>query len=231
MKTKVAELMSSPVHTTSGDAGFRRIAETLQRHRIGALPVVDGAGHVIGVVSEADLLLKEEGEELRHGFPIRRLRRARAKAAGTDASSLMTAPAVTVRPETGAGEAARVMRENGIKHLVVIDGEDRPIGMVSRQDLLKVFLRGDDEIVRAVKDLVIATLVLDAPGLEVRASEGVVHLAGTLDRRSDVEILERLVASLDGVVGVESRLRYRWDDRRVRPEPSSPMAPSEWPGT
>lgn len=232
MKTTVGEVMSSPAIVVAPGAPFKEIVETLQEHRIGALPVVDADGRVIGVVSESDLLLKEERRDLeaeRHLLPSRRAAAALARAAGTTARELMTGPAITIGPEARIDRAARLLLEHQVDHLPVVDDDRRPRGMLARGDLLDVFLRSDEQIRAAVvDDLLVGTLWLDPAGLTIEVADGVVRVAGELPRKTDVQLVERLVPTLDGVVGVEAELTYRFDDTRVHPEPSQPYAPPEW---
>ena len=220
MTRRVRDVMTSPVETVGPDAGFRAVAARLRARAISAVPVTDQAGRVIGVVSEADLLLKEDREVLeeRHG-PLdgRRARQARAKAAATTAAELMTSPAVTIGSEAPLAQAARLMRERGVKRLPVVDETGRVVGIVSRGDLLAVFTRGDEEIRTEIVDEVIArNLLLDPTPFEVLVEDGIVSLAGEADRRTDAILVERLAARVDGVVNVRSQLTYRVDDGDLR---------------
>ena len=69
MKTKVQEVMTTDVLAANESTPFKEIAELLARQRISAVPVLDAAGQVAGVVSEADLLLKEEHPDAAMGAP------------------------------------------------------------------------------------------------------------------------------------------------------------------
>jgi CBS domain-containing protein len=116
--------MTPEVHSVDEQASFKEIAATMADHRVSALPVLDEEGRVAGIVSEADLLLKEEfpeGPAGGHLFQGRRQRVERAKAAGATAAELMTAPAVTVGPDATVTEAARLLHRHGIKRVPVID--------------------------------------------------------------------------------------------------------------
>ena len=89
----VKDLMTTPVVTVEPTTSFKEIVACLAEHRVSALPVVDNGSRVLGVVSEADLLLKEESPELDQDIPLRWSRRARldrAKAAASVARDLMT---------------------------------------------------------------------------------------------------------------------------------------------
>ncbi|HXM55267.1 MAG TPA: CBS domain-containing protein, partial [Candidatus Dormibacteraeota bacterium] len=142
-----------------------------------------------------------------------RRRRTRARAAAVTAAGLMTSPAVAISPATTLGEAARIMRERGVKRLPVVDGASRIVGIVSRSDLLAVFARGDEEIRREIVEEVITnTLLLDPQCYDVAVADGVVELRGQADHRTDAILVERLAAQVPGVVDVRSGLTYRVDD-------------------
>jgi CBS domain-containing protein len=223
MTRRVRDVMTSPVETVFPTAGFRAIVERLRARAISAVPVTDETGRVLGIVSEADLLLKEDRAGLEGGHRLlegRRSREARAKAAAGTATELMTSPAVTIGADEPLSLAARLMRERGVKRLPVVDEDGRLVGIVSRGDLLAVFARGDEEIRREIADEVIAgTLFLDPTLFEVEVRDGVVSLRGEADRRTDVILVERLASRVDGVVNVRSELTYRVDDGGLRPPP------------
>ena len=212
----VQEIMSTPVATVQDTDTYKHIVEMLQSRGISAIPVVSAGGELLGIVSEADLMLKEEGEvpaEILH--PIRHHRR-QAKAEKVFAGELMTSPAITVALDTPVAQAARTMQKAGVKRLVVVDGEGRPSGIVSQGDVLKIFLRKDAEIREEVIEGVIKQdMMIDTFGIEVRVDDGVVTLAGEVERASDIGRLERLVFAIDGVVDVRSSLGFRWDDTVV----------------
>ena len=219
MTTRVRDVMTSPVETVGPTTGFRAVVERLRARRISAVPVTDGTGRVLGVVSEADLLLKEDRSALngRQRFlQGRRSREERHKAAASTAAELMSSPAVTIDAETPVAQAARLMRRRGVKRLPVVDEAGRAVGIVSRGDLLAVFARSDEDIRSEIVDGMIAqTLLLDPAPFTVTVDEGIVGLRGEADRRTDATLIERLAARVDGVVNVRSELTYRYDDGRL----------------
>jgi CBS domain-containing protein len=195
--------------------GFKEIAGLLAKYRTSALPVVNDDGCLVGVVSEADLLFKETlglGDH-HHLIESSRTRREHAKAEALVARDLMTSPAVTIGPEVPIGEAARVMHDKAVKRLPVVDEDGRVVGIVTRSDLLRVFLR-PDALIREdiVEGLIVKTLWMDPNAIEVHVTGGVVELSGQVDRKSDIRVLTNMVGGLDGVVGVVERLRFRYDD-------------------
>jgi CBS domain-containing protein len=169
------------------------------------------------VVSEADLLLKEEQSDGEQDVPLvwtKRRRIEREKAAGMCARELMTAPPVTVPPTATVAEAARRMHAAGVKRLPVVDEDGRLLGIVSRADLLQVFARPDELIRREVVDQVILRdFMMDTSRFFVRVQDGVVVVEGAVERRTLVPFVLRAVQGVEGVVRVENRLTYDLDDR------------------
>ncbi|MCZ4602745.1 CBS domain-containing protein [Streptomyces sp. Lzd4kr] len=200
----VRDVMTRDVAVVGRDAGFKDIVRTLQDRKVSALPVVDGGGRVLGVVSEADLLHKEE---FRDGDPDRytQLRRLSdlAKAGSVTAGELMTRPALTVTADSTLAQAARTMARTRVKRLPVVDADGRLEGVVSRVDLLKVFLRDDEEIAEEVRREVVAYL-FPMPGSAVRIDvlDGVVRLGGRIRDTSLVPVAARLIRAVEGVVDV-----------------------------
>ncbi|MFE2087668.1 CBS domain-containing protein [Streptomyces sp. NPDC059460] len=201
MKTRtVGEVMTSEVVCASRQTPLDDVARLLDRHRIRALPVVDHDDKVVGVVSGADL--------------------ARGSVA-TTAGELMTTPAVTVHPEQRVSDAARLMERQDVDRLPVVDEEDRLIGIATRRDLLRVFLRTDEEIrQQVVEEVLVSALGLPPGAVAVSVRDGMVVLEGRLHRRSDVPLAVRSTWRLEGVVGVVNRLGFDIDDCR----PAQPTA-------
>jgi len=217
MNSLVRDMMTTDVVTVEASTPFKEIVARLAGCRVSAVPVVDADGRVLGVVSEADLLLKEEHPAGELGVPLvwtRRRRIEREKAAGTVAGELMTAPVVTVQPTATVAEAARRMHAAGVKRLPVVGEGGRLLGIVSRADLLKVFARPDDAIRREIVDeIILREFMMDPSRFFVRVEDGVVVLEGAVERRSLVPFVLRAVQGVEGVVRVEDRLTYDVDDR------------------
>jgi len=180
--------------------GFKEIAGLLAEHRVSALPVVDKAGRLLGVVSESDLLLK---------------------AGARFARDLMTSPAVAIGPLALVTEAVRLLHDTRVKRLPVVDKDGLVIGIVTRGDLLRVFLRPDSLIREdVVEELIVRTLWMDPNKIIVKVVNGVVDLSGDVDRKSDIRVLCNMIGGLEGVIAVGEQLRYRYDDTRA----GSPLA-------
>jgi len=210
MKT-VKDVMSALPVSVSKTATFREIATRLRECRVSAFPVVDADGKVIGVVSEADLLVKEAKPDepnvvwgLLAGIVHHA---ARAKAAGVTAADLMTSPAVTIGPGDTVEHAARLMYDRKVKRLPVVDQRGRPIGVISRSDVLAVFDRPDAEIREEIMSQVI-TGRSEPSWYSVIVKDGVVTLEGTPETAAIGRDLVRRTRHVEGVVTVHDHLVY-----------------------
>ncbi|GGS23261.1 hypothetical protein GCM10010269_72670 [Streptomyces humidus] len=210
----VGDLMTTAVVSVRRDMIFKDIAQHLTEHDITAVPVVDDQGRPIGVVSEADLLRKQESQVDPGGHlaAAHLLPAERAKAQALTAEGLMTSPAVTARPQWSVVEAARAMARHHVKRLPVVDDAGRLAGIVSRGDLLHVFLRRDLTIREEITtDVLTRTLGLDPGAVTAQVNDGRVTLRGTVPQESLVPIAVRLSESVDGVVDVTHHLRAETD--------------------
>ncbi|MFM9632661.1 MULTISPECIES: CBS domain-containing protein [Streptomyces] len=204
----VSDVMTRTVVALAAGATFKDIVRTIETQRISALPVLDKRNRVIGVVSEGDLLRKEEfRNSASDRGPRARPPAGLGKAQAVTASDLMTSPAVTVRPEATLAQAARVMARRGVKRLPVVDGDGVLKGIVSRSDLLRVFLRSDRDIAEEVRGEVVAGRFPDRiESVDVDVHEGVVTLTGRVRDSSLIPLAVRLVRSVEGVVDVRCAL-------------------------
>ncbi|MBK3647085.1 MULTISPECIES: CBS domain-containing protein [Streptomyces] len=201
----VSDVMTQTVIAVGRDASFKEIVGLIDQWKVSALPVLVGEGRVIGVVSEADLLPKEE---FRDGGEEDAERTEREKAAALTAGELMSTPAVTVHADASVAEAARIMARRHVKRLPVVDSVGILQGVVSRSDLLKVFLRDDEEIAEEVRHSVLGQLPITSP-LTVSVADGVVTLGGVLPDRTLVPIVARAVRAVEGVVDIRLDLTQR----------------------
>ncbi|MFC5286754.1 CBS domain-containing protein [Actinokineospora guangxiensis] len=217
-KRTVADVMTREVVTARPDTGYADLVRLMADNSVSALPVTGVDGTVVGVVSEADLLAKESARA--DGRPhslVALLRRHhdRDRAAAAVAAGLMSTPAVTTTPRTRVNEAARTMAEHRVKRLPVVEGGVL-VGVVSRADLLGVFLRGDDEIAAEIRrDVFERSLDTPAERVRVAVADGHVVLDGEVERRSWVRVAAELAERVDGVVSVMNRLSWSWDDTGV----------------
>ncbi|MEV3860653.1 CBS domain-containing protein [Streptomyces sp. NPDC050095] len=204
----VSDVMTQTVVGVGRDAPFKEIVDLMQEWKVSALPVLEGEGRVVGVVSEADLLPKEE---FRDSDPDRETQRRRladlAKAGAICAAELMTSPAVTVHADATLARAARTMAQLHVKRLPVVDAEGRLQGIVSRSDLLKVFLRPDEDIAEEIRREVVAYLFpTPITPIRVTVANGVVTLTGRIRDTRLVPVAARLARAVEGVVDVECHL-------------------------
>jgi CBS-domain-containing membrane protein len=217
MHSLVKDLMTTQVVTIGPATPFKELVARLAEHRVSAVPVVDDAGRVLGVVSEADLLLKEEFPDPDADVPLFWTKRRRAehdKAAAAVAHDLMTVAVVSISPDATAAEAARRLHTANVKRLPVVDERGRLLGIISRSDLLKVFNRPDQAIRREILDeVIVGQFMMDPDRFFIQVHEGVAILEGRVEQRSLIPWLVRAILGVEGVVQVEDRLTYDIDDR------------------
>jgi CBS-domain-containing membrane protein len=204
MKITVRDVMSSQVVAVRRGPTFKEMAAPLREYRISGFPVIDEAGKVIGVVSEADLLAKGAqagGHALHH--------REYEKAEGLVAGDLMTHPTVTVGPDDAVEHAARMMYSLQVKRLPVVDAGGFLVGIVSLADLLAVFDRPDEEILAEIADVVFAgRFGLDPALVRVPVTHGVVILEGHPEPAHVGDELADAIRHVRGVVTVRDELGY-----------------------
>lgn len=228
---RIDTIMRREVLTVRPATPLREVARLLVERGISGLPVVDEEGAVLGVVSEADFVLKESGAP-KHRRGLERFfggaPEANAKVEATTAGEAMTAPAITVGSVTSLQEAARIMVERAVNRLPVVD-DGRLVGIVTRADVVRAFVRTDEELQRiVVDDVVLGAMWMDPAKVTVEVADGIVTIGGTLEKRSDGPILERLVRSVPGVIDVRMEAGWSLDDTELRaPKPDivSPPGP------
>lgn len=214
-RTLVREVMTAPVVTAGEAMPFRDLVALLHASDVGAVPVVSPAGRVLGVVSRSDLIAKPAGRPTA-GWPgPGPRRRDRRRAGARTAAQLMTAPAVTVAPEAAAGQAARLMCRHRVGRLPVTSGPaGRLAGIVTRSDLLRVYLRPGEQVRAEIEATVLPLISGARPGsLAVAVRDGIVSVSGRVELRSAIAALVRAIQEVEGVVGVDQHVSYDIDDR------------------
>jgi len=209
----VRDVMTTDVVTVDRITRYKEIAGLLAKHRISAVPVLVMGRHVVGIVSEADLLAAQDQSARRARTPNARhlpwpARQARQHPRLT-AEELMSAPAITIHPDAPIPRAATVMHAHHIKRLPVVDPGGKLMGIVSRRDLLSVFLRPDAQIAQEVRELLTEILFADPASITVAVDGGIVSLSGepgSRDQRDLMPVAIRLIWDIDGVVDVVERL-------------------------
>ncbi|MEU7580123.1 CBS domain-containing protein [Streptomyces sp. NPDC041068] len=222
--SKIGSVMTDEVVSAQYGTPFKDVARRLAEHRISGLPVIDADDKVIGVISETDLLVREAQNPDPHPRRIRlprmssAARKDRAKATARTAGQLMSAPPVCAHADDTIAEGARCMAQRKVERLPVVDDEDRLVGIVTRRDLLQVFLRADEAIRREViEQVLVRTLWLAPQTVRIDVQDGVVTLDGQLERRSEIPIALHMTREIDGVVAVVDKLTCRVDDAHFQP--------------
>lgn len=200
----VQDLMSHDVTRVRTDTGFKELVHTLADNGISAVPVVDERNCPVGVVSEADLLHAEAVRADPEGRPAPGGRNYNGPGRQMEnAGQLMSSPAICAQPQWNVVEAARTMEQSHVKRLPVVDETGQLVGLVSRSDLLRVFLRRDSAIrEEIVYDILGRTLSLSRDMVQVAVSNGVVMLRGSIAQRTLHATMLRMCRSVDGVVAV-----------------------------
>ncbi|MEU8833959.1 CBS domain-containing protein [Streptomyces sp. NBC_01707] len=212
---RVGDLMTDEVVSVVPATSFKEVAKLVAQYNISGLPVLDEEDHVVGVVSESDLVNRQAARHLAPSDrPDAGTGTGTAVSSGAEfmAAEVMSTPAVTVHADETAPDAARLMMRSGVERLPVVDDEDRLVGIVTRRDLLRLFLRPDAEIRRRIiEDVVVGTMGLGADAVAVHVIDGVVTLEGQMESRSQIAILTRLAEQLDGVVAVVGHVTAHTD--------------------
>ena len=209
---RVSDVMTTSVVTVVRITPYKEIARLLAEHRISGLPVLKMGREVIGVVTEADLLAAEEKVQRRLHAAPRRLRWSRREQhPALTAGELMTTPAITIGPHATVPAAARLMTAQHVRRLPVVDEKGKLAGIVSRRDLLSVFLRPDEDIAADVRRLLDELLLAEPGEADVSVRDGIVTLTGTLDPKTGphgdlIPAAIKLMWGVDGVVDIIDRL-------------------------
>jgi CBS domain-containing protein len=185
----VADVMTRDVVTVSPETSFEACLRAMRLHGVGALPVVR-ARRVAGIVTMTDLLLKSNARVVR-----------------LTAEQLMTRRVIMVTPASTLSVAVREMFQHRINRLPVIDEAGRLVGIISRSDVLRMFLRSDVAIRKEVATTVAGDMPFIGKGVVFAdVQDGVVTLQGEVEPGTLTGVLLRLVASVPGVVGVKNSL-------------------------
>jgi len=222
---RVSDVMTSSVVTVDRITPYQEIDRLLTEHRISGMPVLKMGREVVGVVSEADLLAAEDetSRQARMASSIGRRRLLRKQPqVGLTAGTMMTTPAITIGPDATIPAAARLMNTHHIRRLPVVDKDGKLVGIVSRRDLLSVFLRPDDDIIHDVHQVLDEIPVTDPKDVIVMFRHGVVTLTGTTGTgpagpRHLIPLALRLIWDIDGVVDVVNKLGETKHPAAARP--------------
>ncbi len=202
----VREVMTTPVVTVTPETSIKSAVELLAQHAITSMPVLDDAGELVGVVSEADVLLEAFLPDQRaHEIPVQ----VSAGPPRSRVAQVMSRHVLTIREDADLAEATELMVSTVAKSLPVVSGS-RVVGMVSRRDLVHVLAERDGDIEAAVDELI------RSAGYDwtTEVVDGVVSVSGPAER-SDIAVAEVLVASVPGVVGVYFPAQTRRSGERL----------------
>jgi CBS domain-containing protein len=203
---RVVDVMTAPAVAVDPETPLKDVAELLASSGFSGVPVVDAQQHVLGVVSEADILVKER-KPLEHG---RRLHGAKARRAGVKrdartAAEAMSWPALTIASTARIDVAAATMLDRDVNRLPVVDRDGVLIGIVTRHDLVRAFVHGDDEITADIRQgVLVGELWRDPDLFVVRVKRGEVTIEGPIEG-DDLMLLIKRVSLVPGVVSVDVR--------------------------
>lgn len=215
MTKQVSDAMTTEVVTVTPDTRFKTIVSLLESHHVNLIPVIDDERRVLGIVSEADLLTKVGWADRVPPGRIERWFKAAGelrRVEGILASEIMTRAVDTITPEMTVSDAAQEMTVSEVKVLPVVDEHERLVGIVSRTDLLKTFVREDASIQREVVEGVLrGALAIEPEAVAAVVEDGAVVLLGEVESRGLHDIIENMVGAVPGVISVVNRLEYRAD--------------------
>lgn len=215
---KVRDLMTTDPVTTAPDASLKEAARLMVRNQVSGLPVMDG-DRLVGIVTEGDYLRREADREQPYRLSLLEALFGEGSGNAPEVEKVfevMTEKVLTIGPDAGISEAARLMSRRNIKRLPVLDEEGRLLGVISRADIVNAFTKPDEVIEDEIReDIVRRLLFLEPDAVDVQVSDGVVGLSGRLENRTEAHLLEELTRRISGVVKVDSRLEFEVDDERI----------------
>ena len=229
----VRQVMRPEVMTVLPTTPLKDVAQLLVDRRISGVPVVDDEGHVVGVLSEADFLVKEQGSEQVHHRPLSRFigesdetRRALAKVAAVTAGEAMTSPAITGEPWVPTLKPSAMMTSHRVGPAA---GRRRRAARGyswTRADLVRSYVRSDEELARMDRFEVIRQLLwLDPAAFTIEVHDGVATISGSVERRSTAEMIARMTAMVPGIIDVDASVGWRIEDRDIAPVERDPVFP------
>lgn len=215
---RVEDVMSHEITTVGPDTSLKEAARLLAGRRVSGMPVVDGDGAVVGVISEADVMAKERSQPREHASMLARLfqrpdPQEEEKLEARLVGEAMTSPAITIEPFWSVSAAAERMLDEEVNRLPVVSLDGRLLGIITRADIVRAFARKDADIEREIREQLDLQQALagDREPLDVRIAAGEVTLKGRVRRRMDAEALPQVIARVTGVVGVHSEIDWEED--------------------
>ena len=206
----VRDLMTIDVVTVTTDVSLKEVARLMVDRQISGVPVVGPSNAIVGIITEADFLIRDAGTKRRL---LGALFDGNAPLVTDTVGEAMTPHPVVIYAEASLAEAGRSMVTHGVKRLPVVDVDGHVVGIVSRSDIVRAFARPDDVIEDEIRhDILRRVLLFDPDLVRVAVEDGVVGLDGALPEKADVRLFEELVRRVDGVVRLESKLRWDTDE-------------------
>jgi CBS domain-containing protein len=217
---KVRDVMTTNVFTAQAEMPLKKVANRMLEYGVSGMPIVDGEGRVVGVLSETDILFKERTAPVRDGLVDWLVHLGEdppaAKLSARTAGQAMTSPAVTITPRRSVAQAAELMLDLGIDRLPVVDAGEL-VGIVTRADLVRAFTRSDEEIEREIlRDVILKTLWVSPDRVTARVHGGEVTLEGRVDDEAEAEVILKFAEAVPGVVSIESKLTWPLEEAALR---------------
>lgn len=235
---KALDLMQRELITTTAETAIEDAVRLMVANRISGLPVVDSTGALLGILSEGDLLRRAElGTEARvpawlgwltgQGRAAREYVREHARKVG----DVMTAPAISVTPQTELAEVVALMESRRIKRVPVVQG-GRLVGMLTRCDLVRALESLLPKLdTRPVADARLRLRLLAslreqrwAPrgSVDIKVVDGVVELLGVITDERTRQAMQVLAENTPGVRAVTDHLMW------IEPMSGVPVDPQPW---
>ncbi len=213
--------MTREVVTVTPATSIQSAAKLMADHGISGLPVVDEQRHLLGIISEGDLILRQKAPARRPWWrrffdDAEGLAREYRKVVGTTVGEVMTRAVVSISPVFGAETAASILHARGFRRLPVVHG-GKLVGIISRGDLVRALAtavpttetRSDTELVEAMKTRLAAEPWASTAGFVVHAKRGVIFLWGAVPTEAEKAALETMARAIEGCTGVENDLVAR----------------------
>jgi CBS domain-containing protein len=215
---KVRDLMTTNPLAVAPETLLKEAARTMVRNKVSGLPVIRDEV-LVGIVTEGDFLRQEANRDQPYRFSLLDALFGEGpaeKPAAELVSEVMTESVITIKPEATIGEAARVMANQRVKRLPVLEEDGALVGIISRADVVNAFTKPDEIIEDEVReDIVRRLLFLDPGDVGVTVVDGVVTLSGEMENRTEAHLLEELTRRVEGVVRVDSQLTFLVDDQKA----------------
>lgn len=212
---EVADVMTRDVTSIAPDDRLRHAATVMRDHDVGGLPVVEDK-RVIGMITESDFLNLAAAEpgRGRHGILDLILGGQKTAPSTTLVREAMTKDPHTVTDDMPLRHAARKMKRHRVKRVPVVDDAGHLVGILSRSDVMKVFAR-DDRGIEADAGAILHRYRFDHQ-VQAEVNDGTIVLTGNVEHRSGAELVEAILRRLEGVIDLDNRVTWVYDDTADR---------------